>query len=106
MFKTQQPTLPVAINDCHQLLAWIVPQLDNFPRARRFTLGEQLALLRLFPSSSLGMQFTKLLLRALQKYRNVLGPQTILEAGAWEQAENRSKKTCFFTPTIQEEQAR
>ncbi len=36
---------PVAIHDCHQLLAWIIPQLDHFPRARRFTLGEKLELL-------------------------------------------------------------
>jgi hypothetical protein len=43
----QSPTkeIPVAIQDCHQLLAWIVPQLDHFPRARRFTLGEKLELL-------------------------------------------------------------
>ncbi|OAI13512.1 MULTISPECIES: four helix bundle protein [Methylomonas] len=33
---------PVAIHDCHQLLAWIIPQLDHFPQARRFTLGEKL----------------------------------------------------------------
>ncbi len=27
---------------CHELLRWIVPQLDGFPRSRRFTLGERL----------------------------------------------------------------
>ncbi len=43
--KNDQPQLPVAINDCHQLLAWMLPQLDQFPRTRRFTLGEKLELL-------------------------------------------------------------
>jgi len=38
-------TTPVAVHDCHQLLAWIIPQLDQFPRARRFTLGEKLEVL-------------------------------------------------------------
>jgi hypothetical protein len=45
MTQDNEKQLPVAINDCHQLLAWIVPQLDNFPRSRRFTLGEKLELL-------------------------------------------------------------
>lgn len=39
------PTMPVAIHDCYQLLLWLVPQLDQFPRSRRFTLGEKLELL-------------------------------------------------------------
>jgi hypothetical protein len=43
--KNNPPQLPVAIQDCHQLLAWMLPQLDHFPRARRFTLGEKLELL-------------------------------------------------------------
>ncbi|WP_367154612.1 hypothetical protein [Methylomonas sp. HYX-M1] len=38
-------TTPVAVHDCHQLLAWIIPQLDQYPRARRFTLGEKLEVL-------------------------------------------------------------
>ncbi|MGD0961395.1 MAG: hypothetical protein ABSB19_16420 [Methylomonas sp.] len=45
MTTEQQKQLPVAIQDCHQLLVWIIPQLDQFPRARRFTLGEKLELL-------------------------------------------------------------
>lgn len=45
MQQSDSKDLPVAINDCHQLLAGIVPQLDNFPRARRFTLGEKLEML-------------------------------------------------------------
>ena len=45
MNTAPQKQLPVAIHDCHQLLAWMLPQLDNFPRSRRFTLGEKLELL-------------------------------------------------------------
>lgn len=33
---------PRAIQACHELLVWLIPQLDLFPRARRFTLGERL----------------------------------------------------------------
>jgi len=33
---------PKAIDDCHDLLLWIIPQLDKFPRNRRFTLGERI----------------------------------------------------------------
>lgn len=36
------PNVPQAVQSCHDLLAWIIPQLDKFPRARRFTLGERL----------------------------------------------------------------
>jgi len=32
-------TTPKAIEDCHGLLAWMLPQLDKFLRSRRFTLG-------------------------------------------------------------------
>lgn len=35
-------SVPAAVDACHQLLAWLVPQLDHFPRARRFTLGDKL----------------------------------------------------------------
>ena len=31
--------LPKVVEDCHLLLRWLIPQLDKFPRARRFTLG-------------------------------------------------------------------
>ena len=37
-----QNTLPKAVQDCHALLIWLIPLLDNFPRNRRFTLGERL----------------------------------------------------------------
>ena len=35
-------TLPQVIDDCHELLKWLIPLLDQFPRTRRFTLGERL----------------------------------------------------------------
>ncbi|CAI4031357.1 Diversity-generating retroelement protein Avd [Nitrospira tepida] len=35
-------TLPQAVQACHELLLWLIPQLDKFPRSRRFTLGERL----------------------------------------------------------------
>ncbi len=33
---------PKAVQDCHLLLEWLIPQLDKFPRQRRFTLGERI----------------------------------------------------------------
>lgn len=35
-------TLPQAVQSCHEVLLWLIPQLDKFPRSRRFTLGERL----------------------------------------------------------------
>ena len=35
-------TTPQAVQACHALLVWVVPQLDKFPRVRRFTLGERI----------------------------------------------------------------
>jgi hypothetical protein len=35
-------TTPRAVQACHELLAWLIPLLDHFPRSRRFTLGERL----------------------------------------------------------------
>ena len=35
-------SLPPAVQRCHELLAWLIPLLDTFPRNRRFTLGERL----------------------------------------------------------------
>jgi hypothetical protein len=34
--------VPQAVQSCHDLLLWLIPQLDKFPRSRRFTLGERL----------------------------------------------------------------
>ncbi len=36
------PSVPQAVQSCHDVLRWLIPQLDKFPRSRRFTLGEQL----------------------------------------------------------------
>ena len=35
-------TTPQAVQAAHELLLWIIPQIDKFPRLRRFTLGERL----------------------------------------------------------------
>ena len=42
MDKPASDTTPQAVQACHELLAWLIPLLDHFPRARRFTLGERL----------------------------------------------------------------
>ncbi|MGH7231921.1 MAG: diversity-generating retroelement protein Avd [Nitrospiraceae bacterium] len=33
---------PHAVQACHELLLWLIPHLDKFPRSRRFTLGERI----------------------------------------------------------------
>ncbi|MEA3277973.1 MAG: hypothetical protein U9Q81_22345 [Pseudomonadota bacterium] len=33
---------PQAVQDCRELIRWLVPQLDEFLRMRRYTLGERL----------------------------------------------------------------
>ena len=33
---------PQAVQSCHDLLLWLIPQLDKLPRSRRFTLGDRL----------------------------------------------------------------
>jgi len=35
-------TTPQAVQAAHELLLWLIPQLDKLPRVRRFTLGERL----------------------------------------------------------------
>jgi hypothetical protein len=35
-------TTPQSVQAAHELLLWLIPQLDKFPRLRRFTLGERL----------------------------------------------------------------
>jgi len=35
------PSAPLAVQSCHDFLRWLIPQLDKFPRSRRFTLGER-----------------------------------------------------------------
>jgi len=56
-------TMPKAVEDCHALLAWIIPKLDAFPRARRFTLGERI-------ESGLLFVLEKLIEAAYQKQRD------------------------------------
>ena len=34
--------VPQAVQSCHELLLWLIPHLDKFPRIRRFTLGERI----------------------------------------------------------------
>ncbi len=34
--------VPQAVQSCHELLLWLIPHLDKFPRVRRFTLGERI----------------------------------------------------------------
>ena len=36
------PTIPQVVQSCHEVILWLIPQLDKFPRVRRFTLGERL----------------------------------------------------------------
>jgi hypothetical protein len=35
-------SVPQVVQSCHELLLWMIPQVDKFPRVRRFTLGERL----------------------------------------------------------------
>ena len=37
-----QTSVPLIIEDCHRLIVWLVPLLDHFPCARRYTLGQRL----------------------------------------------------------------
>ena len=38
----EQNRSPRAVEDCHALIGWMIPQLDRFPRSRRFTVGARL----------------------------------------------------------------
>ena len=40
--KQSNNSTPKVVEDCHELLAWIIPKLDQFPRNRKFTLGERI----------------------------------------------------------------
>ena len=35
-------TVPQAVQSLHELLLWLIPQLDKFPRSRALTLGERI----------------------------------------------------------------
>ena len=34
-----------AITKCYDLILWLVPKLDKFPRTRKFTLGDRMGCL-------------------------------------------------------------
>lgn len=40
--KQLHPSVPKAVQDCRELLLWMIPQLDKLPKNRRYTLGEKL----------------------------------------------------------------
>lgn len=40
--RSTKPQPPQAVESCHQLIKWLIPKIDQFPRRRRFTLGERL----------------------------------------------------------------
>lgn len=40
--KDAKPSVPKAVEDCRDLLLWMIPQLDKLPKNRRYTLGEKL----------------------------------------------------------------
>lgn len=40
--KKSQPSTPKAVQDCRDLLLWMLPHLDKLPKNRRYTLGEKL----------------------------------------------------------------
>lgn len=42
MAMRERPSVPQAVQDTHALLAWLIPVLDGFPRARRYGLGDRL----------------------------------------------------------------
>jgi len=60
--KQPANAMPKVVEDCHELLAWIIPKLDQFPRNRRFTLGERIE------NGLLGV-LEQLILAAYQKSR-------------------------------------
>jgi hypothetical protein len=42
MKQGESGNTPRAVQLTHELLVWMIPQLDKFPRNRRFTLGERI----------------------------------------------------------------
>jgi hypothetical protein len=61
--------IPQAVQDCHECIKWVIPQLDKFPRNRRFTLGERiesglLDVLGLLLEASYSQRNTKILHKA------------------------------------------
>lgn len=42
MSKNNATNTPQAVQLCHEILQWLIPLLDHFPRSRRYTLGERI----------------------------------------------------------------
>ena len=40
--KRAKNNSPKVVEDCRELLLWLIPHLDKFPKNRRYTLGEKL----------------------------------------------------------------
>lgn len=38
----QQETVSKVVQDCHNMILWFIPKLDQFPRQRKFTLGQRI----------------------------------------------------------------
>ncbi len=71
--------MPQAVQLCHDLLLWLIPHLDKFPRTRRFTLRDRLEILR-----HLWRLALELKLISVKSYEHgaKLSPRS--HAGAWE----------------------
>ena len=37
-----QPSTPETVQACHECIVRVIPLLDQFPKARRFTLGDRI----------------------------------------------------------------
>lgn len=67
---------PQAVEQCHDLIRWILPKLDKLPRSRKYTLGTKLEqqlldVLELLVAASFEQQKAPLLKQAVRKL-NVL----------------------------------
>ena len=82
-------TVPQAVQVCHELLLWVIPQLDRFPRARRFTLGERIETGLLEVSESLVGVAGKLLMSSLRREPFLLDCKNSCE-GTWCDSPNPS----------------
>ncbi|QEP42494.1 hypothetical protein D5085_04705 [Ectothiorhodospiraceae bacterium BW-2] len=67
-----QSSTPKAVDGWHQLMEWMIPLLDNFPRTRRHTLAQRienllLEVLELLIEAAYSPQKRDLLIRANRK---------------------------------------
>ncbi|QPD03370.1 MAG: diversity-generating retroelement protein Avd [Candidatus Nitrospira kreftii] len=51
-------TVPQAVQSCHELLLWLIPQLDKFPRSRRITAARR-AVMRSASSTAVSSSWLK-----------------------------------------------